>query len=59
MYFYLYKDTTGQWRWKLKAANHETIAVSSESYVRKSDAEYGITLTRSAVDAPVYEQVAA
>ena len=59
MYFYLYKDTTGQWRWRLNAANHETIAVSSESYVRKTDAEYGITLTKSAFNAPVYEQKAA
>ena len=59
MYFYLYKDVTGQWRWKLNASNHETIAVSSESYVRKADAEYGITLTKSAFSAPVYEQKAA
>ncbi len=59
MYFVLYKDNAGYWRWTLKASNHEPIAVSSESYVRKADAEYGINLTKSAYNAPVHEQRAA
>ena len=59
MYFVLYKDTAGYWRWTLKASNHEPIAVSSESYVRKADAEYGIQLNKSSYDAPVVERAAA
>ncbi len=59
MYYLLYKDVAGYWRWTLKASNHEPIAVSSESYVRKSDAEYGISLTKSAYNAPVHEKAAA
>ncbi len=59
MYFILFKDTAGYWRWTLKASNHEPIAVSSESYVRKTDAEYGISLTKSAHNAPVHEANAA
>ena len=55
MYFFLFKDVAGFWRWTLKASNHEPIAVSSESYVRKVDAEHGIQLTKSSVNAPVYE----
>ena len=59
MYFVLYKDVSGYWRWTLKAANHEPIAVSSESYVRKADAEHGINLTKSSSNAPVYNTAAA
>ncbi len=59
MYFVLYKDNAGYWRWTLKASNHEAIAVSSESYVRKTDAQHGINLTKAAYNAPVYEREAA
>ncbi len=59
MYFVIGKDTAGFWRWTLKASNHEPIAVSSESYVRKADAEHGINLTKSSYNAPVYDRAAA
>jgi len=59
MYYVVYKDTAGYWRWTLKASNHEPIAVSSESYVRKVDAEHGINLTKSSASAPVYDRAAA
>ncbi|MBV2359445.1 DUF1508 domain-containing protein [Thalassococcus sp. CAU 1522] len=55
MYFVLFLDTRGQWRWTLKASNHEPIAMSSESYVRKADAQYSISLVKSAHNAPVYD----
>ena len=47
MYFQLYKDTTGHWRWTLFAANGRKIADSGEGYVNKSDAENGINLVKS------------
>jgi uncharacterized protein YegP (UPF0339 family) len=55
MYFHVFEDIAGQWRWWLRAANHETIAVSSESYVAKRDCLYSIGLAKSACNAPVYD----
>lgn len=55
MYYVLFKDNAGYWRWTLRASNHEPIAVSSESYVNKSDARHGINLTKSSHSAPVRE----
>jgi uncharacterized protein YegP (UPF0339 family) len=55
MYFFLYKDTTNQWRWRLVSENHKTIADSAESYWNKADAQHGIGLVKGAYNAPVYE----
>ena len=56
MYFFLYKDTVGQWRWRLvSSGNHKTVADSAESYWNKQDALHGIDLVKSAYNAPVYE----
>jgi len=37
MKFEYYRDAGNAWRWKLRAVNGETLAVSSESYVDKRD----------------------
>ncbi len=55
MHFWLYKDVSGQWRWRLRAANNRVIADSAESYWNKSDCEAGIVLVKSAWNAPTYE----
>lgn len=55
MYFTIYRDRQGQWRWTLKANNHETIAVSSEGYINKINCTNAIALVKSAGNAPVYE----
>ena len=55
MTFYIFKDTAGYWRWHLKAANGRIIADSSEGYFNKQDCLNGITLVKSAFNAPVYE----
>jgi uncharacterized protein len=47
MYFKLYTDNAGQWRWTLHAANHEKIADSAEGYAAKADAQRGIDLVKS------------
>jgi uncharacterized protein YegP (UPF0339 family) len=47
VYFQLYRDTAGYWRWTLFAANGRKIADSGEGYVNKSDAENGINLVKS------------
>ena len=57
MYFTIYKDVANQWRWRLQAANHEIIAVSSESYLAKSSCSYAIGLVKGTNFAtPVYER---
>jgi uncharacterized protein YegP (UPF0339 family) len=56
MYFKLYKDTTGYWRWTLYASNGKKIADSGEGYYNKGDAENGINLVKSTNSAtPVRE----
>ena len=50
MYFEIYQEKTGlisgsQWRWRLKAANHEPIA-SGESYHNKQDCLHAIDLVK-------------
>jgi len=32
-----YKDASGEWRWRRKAANGRTVADGSEGYVNKTD----------------------
>ena len=55
MYFYLYRDTRNQWRWRLNAANHRTIADSGEGYHNKGDCISAINLVKSSAPAPIYE----
>lgn len=39
--FQIYTDKAGEYRWRLLANNHETIAQSSEGYANKADAKRG------------------
>lgn len=56
MYFRLYKDNAGQWRWTLLSSNHKKIADSGEGYINKTDAQAGINLVKSTNSAtPVIE----
>jgi len=64
MYFEIYQEklnplslaaTGGQWRWRLKAANHEPIA-SGESYHNKQDCLKAISLVQgTSTSTPVKE----
>ena len=51
----MYKDTSGQWRWRLIAANGRRIADSAESYWNKADCQAGINLVKGSANAPVRE----
>ncbi len=51
-----YQDSRSEWRWTFYAANGEEIAVSSESYVNKSDCVHAINLINKSTDVPVYER---
>lgn len=47
MYFIIYKDGKGEWRWKFRAANHEDIGVSSEGYTRRENCVHSINLVKT------------
>lgn len=56
MYFEMYRDARDEWRWRLKAGNHEVIAVSSEGYASKQSCSHSIDLVKSTtVGTPVKE----
>ncbi|GAA3145514.1 uncharacterized protein YegP (UPF0339 family) [Kribbella aluminosa] len=55
--FELYKDKSGEFRFRLKAGNGEIIATSSESYKTKASAINGIdSIKRNAAEANVDDQ---
>ena len=57
--FELYEDKSGGFRFRLKAANGEVIATSSESYQTKAGALNGIeSIKKNAGDAQVDDQTA-
>ncbi len=47
MKFTIYKDSAGQFRWRLRAANSRIIADSGEGYFSKSDCQAGIRLVQT------------
>jgi uncharacterized protein YegP (UPF0339 family) len=55
MYYRLYKDTAGQWRWRYTASNGRTIADSAEGYYNKADAMNGIGIMKASYNSPVHE----
>ncbi len=44
--FQIFKDQSGEYRWRLRADNNEIIADSAEGYVKKSDCEHGVELVK-------------
>jgi len=48
MKFHIYKDASGELRWRLKAANGRVIADSGEGYSSKQACKEGIELVKSA-----------
>jgi uncharacterized protein YegP (UPF0339 family) len=55
MKYCTYKDKNGEWRWRLKSPNGNTIADSGEGYKNKADCEAGIGLVKGSKDAPVQD----
>ena len=56
MYYVLYRDAAGYWRWTLYAANHRKIADSGEGYFNENDCRAGIDLTKSSYGASVVKR---
>ncbi|MFA5368820.1 MAG: DUF1508 domain-containing protein [Candidatus Paceibacterota bacterium] len=46
MYFYIFKDVIGEWRWRFYADNYKIIASSGEGYRNESDVLYAINLIK-------------
>ena len=55
MYYKIYKDTAGYWRWRYISSNGRIIADSAEGYWNKQDALNGIYIMRGSSDSPIYE----
>lgn len=52
--YWIYRDNRKEWRWTYEAVNGKTIAVSSESYVRKADCERSISIMQASSNSPVW-----
>jgi uncharacterized protein YegP (UPF0339 family) len=48
--FQLYVDNAGEYRWRLRADNNETVADSAEGYVNKADCVHGLELVKEVED---------
>lgn len=46
MYFEIYQDAKGEYRWRLKAGNHEVVA-TGEAYKTKQGCQKGIEAVKS------------
>jgi len=53
MTFYFGRDSRGEWRWQLRAANGRVLAMSGEGYPNEQDCVDAIVLVRSSRDARV------
>lgn len=54
--FEIYQDKRGEWRWRLKAGNGETVAVSEEGFSSKSNVVKTVeTVKRCAKEADTVE----
>ncbi len=55
MQFELYKDKAGEFRWRLRHANGNILAMSSESYKAKASANKCIENVKASAASPVKE----
>jgi uncharacterized protein len=56
MYYVLYRDAGGYWRWTLFAANHKKISDSGEGYHNEADCQHGLDLNKASYSAPVHKR---
>ncbi|MBK8628762.1 MAG: DUF1508 domain-containing protein [Sphingomonadales bacterium] len=55
MQFELYKDRQGEFRWRLRHANGNILATSSEGYKARASAVKCIDAVKASADVPVKE----
>ena len=56
MTYYKYKDSSGEWRWSLQAANGKKIADSGEGYHNEADCDNAIAFVKSSSSAPAVKE---
>lgn len=56
MYYEVYKDRLGHYRWRYVSTNGRIIADSAEGYINKSDCLQGIAIMKGSTNSPVYER---
>ena len=44
--FQIFQDKSGEYRWRLRAANGQIVATSGEGYKAKADAQHGLELVK-------------
>ena len=44
--FQIFQDKSGEYRWRMRAANGQVIATSGEGYKAKADAAWGIEVCK-------------
>ena len=54
--FQVYKDSAGEWRWRLVAGNDRIIAASGEGYRDRQDCLHGIELVKDSKEARVEQE---
>lgn len=57
MFFEVYQDKAGEWRWRIKARNGKIIAVPGESFTRKTSAIRSIQGLLRTLQSPLYVAV--
>ncbi len=55
MIYFIFKDRSNQWRWRLMAENQRVIADSAEDYWNRRECLAGIERMKKAADAPIQE----
>jgi uncharacterized protein YegP (UPF0339 family) len=55
MRFEMYRDSTGEWRWRLRHQNGQVMAESGEGYKRREDCEHGIGLVKQSAQAAIVD----
>ena len=54
--FLIYRDGTGDFRWRLQASNAKIIADSGEGYRNLADCEHGISLVQASANNAIWEE---
>jgi len=55
--FEIYKDASGEFRWRLRAKNGRIIANSGDGYKNRADAEHAIGLVKNATSETTIEDL--
>ncbi|HEV2296853.1 MAG TPA: DUF1508 domain-containing protein [Tepidisphaeraceae bacterium] len=55
--FQIFQDKSGEYRWRLRAANGQIVATSGEGYVAKADAAWGIEICKQLMPSATTEDL--